>query len=525
MVASGILLLSLTAGFTFISDEWDLVLLRPGWGPDALFEPFHEHIVVAPALIYKLLQSVFGMGSPRPMQFVAIGTFLTTALLLFVWLRTRVGDWGALIGAAIVLFLGAAFEDLLWAFQLGYFGGLACGLGALIALDRDDRKGDVAATILLVASLSFSSVGMAFVAGAVVECLTNPRDRSRRWFVAAVPVAFYALWWLGWGHDAESDVTLANLPDLPGYIWDAVSAGLTSMLGLATGDGSEPDQPHLIWGRIAFLVLAGLTAWRLIRLGRIPRGLLVVGAVGLAFFGLAALGQNELRPPTSSRYQLPAVVFILLFIGELLRGVKIPAPALAVAATVVLITSISGVDLMREQADTRWKPSVVSSQVSLGAIALGAENARPDYVLDLGSVAVPIGRFRDEVEASGSPGYSTDEIAGMDPAYRELADRTLIDVLGLELSGVDPGAPPGACRTVPAAAGTPVPVNPGTTSKIVNLENRELTVAASRFGDPPGNPVGSTYPRSWAWLTLPSDDSSRPWQVTLDGRGRINTCD
>ena len=193
MAGSAILILSQTSGFTFIADEWDLVLLRPGWSPDTLLDPFHEHIIIAPALIFKVLQAMFGIGSPRPMQIASTATFVATGLLLFVWLRLRVGDWGALIGAAIVLFLGAAFEDLLWAFQIGYFGSLACGIGALIALDREDRKGDIAAAILLVASISFSSLGIPFALGAVTEWLMNPRERGRRWFVPAAPIVFYAL--------------------------------------------------------------------------------------------------------------------------------------------------------------------------------------------------------------------------------------------------------------------------------------------------------------------------------------------
>jgi hypothetical protein len=524
MAGSGALLLSLTAGFTFVTDEWDLVLLRPGWDPEAFLEPFHEHIVIAPALVYKLLQAVFGMDSPRPMQVVAIGTFLATGLLFFVWLRVRVGPWAALVGAAIVLFLGAAFEDLLWAFQLGYFGSLACGLGALIALDRDDERGDLIASLLLTLSLTFSSLGIPFVAGAVVEWLTNPRGRNRRWFVPAVPFLFYALWWVGWGRDAESDVSLSNLPDVPGYVWDAASAGMTSMLGLATGDGSEPDQPHLIWGRLALLVLVALAAWRLVRLGRVPRGVLIAGAIPLSFLCLAALGQNDLRPPTSSRYQLPTVIFILMVAAEFIRGVRIPRPALVAAAIVVVVTSLAGVDLMREQADSRWKPASVSTRVSLGAIAMAKEAARPDYVLDLGSVKVPVHRYLDEVEASGSPGFPAGEIAGMDAAYRGLADQTLVDVEGIGLAGENPGRAAGQCSTVRARAATPVPVNPGTVTEVLNREPRVLSVSVARFGDPPGVPVGSSLARSSAWLTLPLDGSTRPWQVTLDGRGTLRVC-
>lgn len=526
MAGSGALILSLTAGFTFISDEWDLVLLRPGWSPDVFLAPFHEHIVVAPALIFKLLQSVFGMDSPRPMQIVAVATFLATGLLLFIWLRSRVGDWAALIGAVIVLFLGAAFEDLLWTFQIGYFGSLACGTGVLIALDRDDRKGDIAAAILLAFSLSFSSLGMPFVIGAGVEWLLNPRERRRRWFVPGAALILYALWWLGWGHDAESALSISNLPDLPKYVFDAASAGMTSMLGLATGDGSEPDQPHLIWGRLALIALIGLAVWRLVRLGKVPRGVWITGAIAIAFFGLAALGQTDLRPPTSSRYQLPAVIFILLFSGEILRGLRIPNYALALAALVVAITSLNGVDLMRDEAEARWKPSAIVNQTSLGAIAIAGEAVRDDYTLQIGlEEPVPISRFREEVAASGSPGYSADEIQGLDPALRGMADSTMIDAIGIEVAGVDPGVPGANCQTANIPAGSPVQVNPSMIPlKLINPGREVAQVMVSRFGDPPGSPVGSIYSSSWAWLTLPPDSSTLPWQVTLSESGRIRTC-
>ena len=38
-----------------------------------------------------------------------------------------------------VLFLGAAFDDLLWFASITFLGAMACGLGMLVALDRRDR--------------------------------------------------------------------------------------------------------------------------------------------------------------------------------------------------------------------------------------------------------------------------------------------------------------------------------------------------------------------------------------------------
>lgn len=518
VAVSGGLLLSLTAGIHFISDEWNLLFLRPGWSPNSFLEPFHEHIIIAPAFIYKMLQGTFGMESNRPFQIAAILTFLTLAPLLFIWMRRRVGEWAALIGVAVILFLGAAFEDLLWAFQIGYFGSLACGVGALLALDRDDRQGDLAAAVLLVLGLSFSSLGVPFIVGAGVEWLVNPRERRRRWLIPASGLIFYALWWLGWGHDAESAVSLSNLPEAPRYVFDAASAAVTSSLGLATGDGSEPDQPHLIWGRIGLVVLLGLAAWRLWRMKKVPPGVLVTGAIALAFFGLAALGQNELRPPTSSRYQLPAVLMLLLFFTEILRGVRLAPPALAAAGMVVLVTSLLGVDLMKEQAETRWRPASDWTRTYLGTVAYAGAEARPDLVLDLGpGSAVPVHRFLDEIEASGTPGLTGDQLEGADAGLRAQADQILVDATGPLLSGEKPASGFGGCVTH-AANATATVDGSADTVEVRSLGSQDLAIGLNRFGDPPGISVGSVIAGSKAWLLLPRIDSPPDWKLTGDGR-------
>jgi len=529
LAGAGLLLLSLTAHINFVTDEWNLLFLRPGWGPDSFLEPFHEHIIVAPTSIYKTLQWLFGMDSSRPFQLVAIAGFLATGVLLFIWLRRRVGDWAALIGTALILFLGAAFEDLLWAFQVGYYGSLACGLGALLALDRDDRTGDFAAAILLVASLTFSSLGLPFVAGAATEWLTNPRQRSRRWLIPAAGAAFYGLWWLGWGHSAESTFSLANLPDAPRFVFDAAAAGLTSLLGLATGDGSEPDQPHLIWGKLALLVLMALAAWRLLRLRRIPPGVAVTFVIALTFFGLSALAQSDLRLPTSSRYQLPGAIFLLLLSAELLRGVKLRAPVLAGAAVVVVVTSSMGIDLMREQRDTRWVPATAATSVKIGVAAYAAPVLDPGFVLDLGpGSAVPLDRFLDEIEASGLPGDSAGEIEGKDPVTRADADRYLIELTAPQLVGVNPGVSAKKCHRYPARSTAPIMTAPEADRagpQSIEIRNRGaviLNLSLSRFGDPPGSPIGGVNPRSTAWLELPVIDSPPPW--TVEGDGPFSVC-
>lgn len=525
VLASGVFLLNLTAPLYFVLDEWDLVLLRQGWDADAFLAPFHEHIVLAPSFIYHVLLGIFGQSSARPFQVTATATFLLCAVLLFVWMRRRVGDWAALIGTIMILFLGAAFEDLVWSFQIGYFGSIAGGLGALVALDRDDRKGDVIASVLLLVSVTFSSLALPFIAGAWAEWYLNPRTKRDRLFMPLVSTVFYALWWLGWGHDAESSLSFANLIDSPRYMFEAASAGFTSLFGLATGDGSEPSQPHLIWGRIMLVAFIALGWWRVRKTG-FSRSLAVVLVIALVSLFLTALNHNDLRPPTSSRYQLATSIFILLIAAELLRGVRFKPAVLAVAAVIAALSISGGISLMRDQVDARWTPNSENTKASLAALTIAGDSMADDFQIDLGlEEPVPQADYLKSIEDHGRLGYAEPELEGKDPAIRTAVDSTLMTALGLELTAAAPPAGELACRKVrPASTATmPLTIAPGSHA-IANSGRTDLTIFLGRFSDSPILPLGSILPGSSASLEIPFDNSSRPWKMALDGTGTTTVC-
>src|SRR5882757_1254484 len=114
-LAAAALLLTLGSRLTFLLDDWEFLIYRPGFTAHSILSPHGEHISIAPILIYKFLLATFGMGSAVPFRIVSVGLFLVSAVLLFVYLTRRVGQWPALAATAVVLFLGAAWEDLLWA--------------------------------------------------------------------------------------------------------------------------------------------------------------------------------------------------------------------------------------------------------------------------------------------------------------------------------------------------------------------------------------------------------------------------
>ncbi|HEX5930022.1 MAG TPA: hypothetical protein VFY48_11595 [Solirubrobacterales bacterium] len=525
-LAAAIWLFSLDSHLTFIADDWELLVKRHGWGADYYFDPYHENIVVGPAIVYRALLLAFGMGSSLPFYVVSIGLFLTSAVLLFALLRRRVGDWPALVAAVLVLFLGAAFEDLLWAFQMGYFGSMVAGLGMLLALDREDERGDAIACALLAVSLAFSSLGLTFGVGAAVEIATGRRPRARRAFVALLPFALYALWWVGWGHTAESDFSLDNIAGLPEFVYNAASAGIVSLLGLATGDGSEPDQPHLIWGQLLLLpVLAGI-GWRVYRERGLPRGLAIALALGVFFWVSAALVQNADRLPTSSRYQYGSAVFLLLIAAETLRGLRVPRLAVGVAAGVTVFALTGGIPLAEREYEERWRPTGEYLRSTLAAVDIAGESAQPGYRIAFAPTPVATAaRYLDAKADYGTPAYTEGELEARPAAEKEGADLTLAQALGLALREPAPGDRTIACEPLQASAEGPTGVTllqGGFT--LANETGGDVEVVLSRFAG--GFPVslGPLPAGVTTALEIPVDGSERPWNLGLKGEGPVRLC-
>jgi hypothetical protein len=522
---SAFLLLRLDSQLTFIADDWELLVVREGWGPGVFLEPFNENIVVGPAVVFKLLLAVFGMDSALPFYLVSISLFLVSAVLLWLYARARVGDWLALVAAASVLFLGAAFEDLLWAFQIGYFGSMAAGLGTLLAFDREDERWDALACGLLVVSLAFSSLGLVFVAAAIVDVLMGRRPRGRRLYIVMLPMLLFAIWWAGWGHDAESHLSGENLTDVFGWVFDAAAAGIVSLLGLATDDGTSPDQPHLIWGQILVPIVALAVGLRVYRDRGLSKGLAVALVLALAFWILAGLNRSPERFPTSSRYQFPSAVFLLLVGAEALRGIRLPKLVPAVAAAVVLAASISGISLMEAEHEERWEPAANSIRSSLAAINLAGGGADPAFPVSIPpSIVFSTGTYLDATAEHGSPAFDEAELAARPEPERAAADLTMAQAMGLALLPPPEGERV-QCRTVPpSSAGEPGQTLPPGDYEIANTGSAPWEAMLGRFADGYSVGLGSVDAGVTTSLSLPDDAAERPWRLGLVGTGSARLC-
>lgn len=548
LAASGALLLILGSRLTFFLDDWEVLLYRRGFTEQAILSPHGEHILVGPVLVYKALLATFGMSSALPFRVVSTAMFLISVVLLFVYLRRRVGDWLALIAATVILFLGPAWENLLWPFQVGYFASMVGGLGMLLALERGDRSGDRLASLLLAFSIVFSSLGIPFAVGGAIQILRS-RNRWRRIYVILVPLAIYGIWWLGWGHTAESAISLKNVATTPMFALNGVSAALSSLLGLSTPGGSLPTDV-LDWGRPLAVAVAVLVAWRLHRMGKVSWGLWVVVAVAATFWILAGLNEKPGRAPTASRYQYVGGIFILLIAAELLRNIRLGRSWTIVVAVVAAAAVVSNVYYLH-QAYESYRATSQLERAGLGAVDIARRTVEPGFILtediaDTAYVHVEAGAYLSAVDEFGSAGYTPAELATAPAPARFAADKVLFSALRIDLTPVPASAVPDGSRRptrrdadglVAIPADACVTVLPGDSSEallslppdgaIVSAGADPITdIKMNRYatGEVPIDFERGLAPGHAGEIRIPRDRSPMPWKMHLVGGGTSTVC-
>lgn len=530
MAASLALILAATNGQGFAIDElpyYARIATKEGallhydspFDPGYLLAPFNGHLQVGGRFIYE---TVFATIGAHYTAFVLVNglAICTSAGLLFVFARRRLGDVAALAPCLLILFLGIAREQFLWPFDLHTSVALAAGLGAMLALERGGRRGDVLACLLLVFSASMIEVGLAFVAGAAL-LIAFERDRWRRAWIVVVPVVLYAIWWLWAQRFDQAETELSNVVHVPRTAFDSIAVVLGSLTGTNSVLASSFATEVTTLGKVlAVLALIALAA-RIVR-GGLPRTFWVWAAVAVAYWTLLAVGD---RAPQSTRYLLVSAVLVLLIAVECF-----PRPLSnrvgAVLVVLALLPLPANVDAMFGDKDQNvLRTDVPKSRAEFAMLELARDRVDPAYVVsadpwvsDVGGglfQAIPAGAYLDSASENGSIAFTLPELREQPEEVRVIADAALAGSLGLQLQ---PGSPPAAgakCRTArPHAAGPAVvPLRAGTTLIRTGGAGAPL-IGLRRFaGSGPGVPLARLQAGTWGSLQLPSDAVSEPWRL------------
>jgi hypothetical protein len=536
MALSAALVLWLSRGTSFFSDEFTYFVASRGFDPNALLSPHNGHLVAGVRLVYATVFALFGADYLVFRLLEAFGVVLVAGLF-FVLAKRRVGPAIALPPSILLLFFGSAADDTLSPLGITHVYCVAAGLGALIALERDDRRGDLAGCALLVIAVATFSIGLAFLAGAAVAVLMRG-DRWRRAWIFLIPAGLYIAWaafapkLTGPTYHADIGLRLTNALTVPNFVADAAAAAAAAVAGLArnfttsalTGAGSAPDlAPE--WG-YPIVIVAGVGLGLRLRRGGVPSSLWVSLAVLLAFWTSTAMVTTLNRYPTTERYAYAGAVAMLLVAADALSGVEIPrrlAPvllpvtALALAGNIYTFRTSSGV--IRSYSAT--------DRAALAAIELARGRVPGDFVPSTPSIAVNsayqvvggAGPVLAAVDRNGSFAFSLPQLREQPEDVREVADSTLAQALGLRLEPARSAGALTGCRRVPAS--TPIVLRPpGVLLRAVGTER----VTLRRFAAVPTARVGSLRPGGAELLRIPADRAPEAWHAELSPGGPATIC-
>ena len=545
LLAAGAWLLYETRGTTLWFDEWIWATEYRDNTFRGFVAPHNGHPTLIPVAIYRLLFATVGIDQSLPYRVVGVAGHLLCVTLVYVYALRRVGTGLALLAALAILLLGPGWQNILWGLQIGWLVSIAGGLGALLMLDRRDRFGDVAACVLLFITIAASGPGIAIAAGIAVEVVRG-RGLRRAW-IAAVPLAIFAIWWLAY-YDSEAvrrDVGLA-----PAFAADSFAATMAALAGLA-GPLIGEEGTTMAWGRPLAVAAAGLVLWRLWRVDRVPTRVLTLLAILGVFWLLTGLQRASFGPAESSRYVYVSAVFVVALAVELLRGVTLSPRAWIVTAGAALLIAAGNVADMRSGA-AFLRGQGLQTRTGLTTLEIARPVVAPGHVAE-GIAGYPLVQVRADqyfamARDMGTPAASVEELIRAPEGYRLAADAELTRI---HEAALVPTEPPTAASPTPAVdaatAGTPeegdgcvtfepAPAGPAEPPPALDLtvpeaglvltaEGGPATVRLRRFADGfPEEPLSRIAAGGSARLALAADLDRTPWHVRLQPEARVTAC-
>lgn len=413
----GLHVLSLVAGFSillyanrdqwFFGDEWEFLGHRGILhGDKSIWVPHTDHWSTVPIIIYRALFNLYGVRTYVPYVVVLLLLHLALTHLLWQLMRKIGADLTLATGlAAVFAIFGAGYENLLWAFQIGFVGSVAVGVGAILLVNHDGRwnRRDWAAAAVSVVGLMFSgiSVTMVTVAGLTVLMRRGPRHAL---YTVAIPGVVFLVWLALVGHQnlGAEHRSLDNVYAYPDYIWTGLRAAFEQTVGFP---GSGP------------LLVLGLAAW-LLRRGNMasgPAAPAFAGALGvIAMYSVIAVGRTSLgvQQSEASRYVYIAIALALPAIALALSELAgWTSAGRAVVGFLLMLIVIHNAGILRQQ--SRSQDDL--EQLLKGRILAAAElvnspalvlNDHPEPQYDPDIVVSDLRRMRRDGRLPASGGIS-----------------------------------------------------------------------------------------------------------------------
>lgn len=541
VLAASALLIYLGRGLTPVVDEWAYISAYPGWKLETLLTPHNGHLIVFPLVVEKAIAEIFGLESQLPFQLLNVSLSAAVAVLLFALIRDAVGDLLALAAAILILFFGAGADVLIPTFQISNLTGLCAGLAMLLALRREDLRGDLAACAFLCISLASFSIGIAFAVGAALAiALRPPPVRLSRCWVVLVPAVLYGAWMLWARKFDQQSFYVHNVKILGSALVDQASAELSALTGLFTTPNGPPPESNPVpirttWGPVLLAGLAVLVYWRMRRTPKPGPNAWAAASVLIAYYLLVGIALNQFRNTFDTRLVYLGSVLMLVAVAELLGPYR-PSRAVLACVGVVLVFSLGANIAELGDSAQFWRAQSSAIKAKMAALEIAGPAADESLAVEdpPGAANFSIGQFHEIDAEFGLPVYSREELEASAPGARQDADEELVRVLGIApepARGIvpPPGTPPPEVFTKPAdpaprwrgSCASLLPRDGAKTAILIKFASGGIAyrstapveVSLGRFADQPAVPLPARSGSSR--ILVPPTASRVPWSAGM----------
>jgi hypothetical protein len=545
LVAGALLLTWVLHDAPFVMDEWSLMLWAQNGSLDQIFTSWNGHLLAFGLAVAHL--SILLVGPSYSLLIaIDIAGVLACSVLVYVFARRRVGPILAAVPAMVPLFFSGSSEFFGTGIQLTPLLGingiysLNFGLAALLLLERNRRREDIGACLMLCLSISAFSYGFAFMVGTAVAIALTP-ERWRRAYVVAIPAVLYGLWRIRAGDHGGGDVGLITLEHIafsPLYVADSLAAVSAGLFGLATVVGRGPavtfaTENHSLgaFGFPFFLIVAEVTVIVCVARALGKRGLtrpsLWPPLVTLvALWSSQAVVMDPLsRMPGDPRYLFAGVVLLAVVASEAARGIKLSRLSIAMVFALALAGAVANLPRF-EEGKTVNDHQLEISQAAGAMIQLAGRNADPSFIPAgelpevSGTMWISVGEFQRFARNHGAlMSMPLSKLRSEDNELRANADLLLAQTVDLRLTESAAATGASCTRLQP---GNETPVDPGT---LVLSSAAGAEVTLRRFSDTTSVSLGDVPAGAPRKMDLPPDRlAGVPWVLINDNSSPLTLC-
>jgi hypothetical protein len=493
LVVGGLVLLRFNRQQWFYGDEWAFLggVRRTLAWPDQLLEPHNEHWSTAPYLVYRVLEATFGIRSYWP--YIGLAILLHLLVVHLVWrvmLQAKVAPWIATVVVLPLIVLGAGSQNLLWAFQIGFLGSLALGLGAMLLVNHSGAWGwrDWVGLALICFALLWSGFTVLLVAVCALVVLLRRGIKPAAAF-AIPPAVIYIVWALA--YPPSTDLSAPTVRAFSSDLWPYVATGL------ATAANAFVFNAPLLGaiGVVALLAYLVRTAERATTELAVTYAC-AAGAVAQFVLSAYARQRLGLGQASETRYGYIAIVLLapaLAMVADRLLG-RANRPLRAAFVVVFLVMTATNAYLLRIDASDE-----AAREGPTRALILAAAEIANDPLQQLAPDAVPEPRYSPDLTVADLRRFgANDDLPTSQPAQREL----LTAAANLQV-GLEQAKNVAACR-VPEGPRTTVIFAPNGATRLVNgTPGATMDVTLT---DPVSGAEGGSrrfvLPSAWSVLTV-----------------------